>query len=726
MRGAKTSLVVSLLVIAVLTAVRATDTGPLQSLRNTSFDTLQRLWPRQLEQPLPVRVIDIDEKSLAAVGQWPWPRVVLARLTQRLIDLGVSTVAFDVLFPEPDRMSPRRVIENLQAGGSAPLPASVDVRGLPDNDEIFAKAIAGQPVVLAFAKAAGSTKLPPQKAGIAQTGADALGAPPHLSGATTNLTELDMAAAGIGGMTIDLAHDEGITRQIAMLWSDGQTFHPALSLEALRVAQGEQTIVVNNDADRTDAIESIRAGNFEIPVSESGAFHVYYRAKLDDLYVSAADVLNGGDDAALKERLDGAIVFIGTSAVGLLDTRTNALGQAIPGVSVHAEALEQMLSGIFLTRPEWVAGAELWATALAALTLAALITLLRPRAALAAFVGLGIATLALTGWAFRAHGLLVDATFPLMTLTAVFLTSIAYKLLVTERVGRQLRGAFAQYVAPGVLAEIERNPDALRLGGEMRDVTVMFVDIENFTPLSEKLDPVSLVSVVNRILDAGSKAILAEQGTIDKYIGDAIMAFWNAPLALPDHQYHAARAAIAVHKAIAHLNDEPDLATLLKEKGAPRISVRVGLASGPACVGNMGSSTRFDYSVVGETVNTAARTESACKDVGYGVAISGELSDKTKTLAVLPCGALPMKGRSRREAVHIIVGDENRAGQSAFHTMQAAVSQIASAMTEGKSHANETANAAVLAELADQHPDLESFFERLPKRLDDYRALAKA
>jgi adenylate cyclase len=719
------ALTVCAAVIALLTLVRGTDPGPLQVLRNSGFDGLQRWWPREVADPMPVRVVDIDEASLATIGQWPWPRSTLANLTQRLFDLGAGTVAFDIVFPEADRMSPRRIVSAMRDSG-ATLPAGLNEAGLPDNDEIFARAISGQPVVMAFAAAKdGAAKTPVLKAGFAQTGMDATAAAPRLTTAVTNLPALDMAASGIGGININLARDQGLTRQISLVWSDGTRLYPALALEALRVAQGEQTIVLNNSADQADTIETVRVGAFELPVSESGNFYLYYRPDAHDLYVSAQDVLNPAKADELRSRIDGAIVFVGTSAVGLLDVRTSALGQAIPGVSVHAQAVEQALSGAYLVRPEWAAGAEMLGTAIVSFLLAAFATYVRPRSALAVYGLLSLAAVALSAFSFRHFGLLLDATYPLLAMTAIFLASIAFRLLVTERAGRQLRGAFAHYVAPGVLAEIERNPAALRLGGEMRDITVMFVDIENFTPLSEKLEPVSLVSVVNRILDAGSAAILAERGTIDKYIGDAIMAFWNAPLPLAEHQYHAAKAALAVRKAVAALNDEADMAALLTAKGAPRIAVRIGIASGPACVGNMGSSSRFDYSAIGETVNTAARTESACKDVGFGIAVSGEMTEKTRALATLPCGALPMKGRSKREAVHILVGDETMAKSHAFQSMETAITQLANAMAGDEAASNKTGHEAVLAELADQHPELASFFERLPKRLDDYRQLIR-
>ncbi|MBL8790527.1 MAG: adenylate/guanylate cyclase domain-containing protein [Rhizobiales bacterium] len=708
--------------IGLLTFMRSSDPALIASLRGSGFDTLQRIWPREMSEAQPVRIIDIDEASLGEVGQWPWPRSTLAALTNELIDLGAAAVAFDIVFPEPDRMSPRKVLATPEAQEALKAAsATLDPTTLPDNDETFATAIRGRPVVLAFASSGGSrTKAPPLKAGFAQTGEDALDAAPRLLAITTNLPILDAAAAGVGSMNISLATDEGVARQIPFLLGDGERLYPSLAAETLRVAQGAETLLVHASPDTRNAIESLVVGDLEVPLSESGQFYVYYRPDPRDLYVPAARVLSGKERDALRPLIEGHVVFVGTSAVGLLDVRTSALGETVPGVSVHAQAIEQVLSGTFLTRPEWAAGAEILGVIVVGIALAAFTGFVRPRTSIIACALLAVAIIAGVLLAFRSGSLLLDATYPLIALTLTFLGSIALKLMVTDRHGRQLRGAFAQYVAPAVLAEIENNPASLKLGGEMRDVTVLFVDIENFTPLSEKLDPVSLVKVVNRLLDAGSKAILAEKGTIDKYIGDAIMAFWNAPIPLENHQYHAARAAIGIRKAVAALNDDPDLHALLTERGAPRLAVRVGLASGPACVGNMGSAERFDYSVLGETVNTAARTEATCKALGFDIAVAGTLNGKTAELAWLYAGSLPMKGKSRAEPVHIIVDDEAHGASPEFQKFRKTYNELVERLDKSGSKKQSDMIRMLFDELSAQHPALAHYFETVLKRPGDF------
>lgn len=716
------ALVFGFAVIAALLALRGYDPPILNALRGAGFDTLQRLWPRDDSIPQPVRIVDIDEASLSELGQWPWPRTQLARLVDELTELGAATIAFDIVFPEPDRLSPRRALESSAAAAELAAAApSLDVAKLPDNDQIFAAAIAGRPVVTAFASSAGSNGgQAPVKAGFAQTGADATNAPPRLGKITANLPVIDAAAAGIGSINVDLAREQGVARQIPMLWSDGQRLYPSLVAEALRVAQGIDTLLVNAAAETDNAIESLAVGDLTMPLSESGMFHVYYRPDSPKHYISVARIIGGKERETLRPLVEGHLVFIGTSAVGLLDVRTTALGESVPGVSIHAQAAEQILSGTFLTRPEWAAGSEFLVVLLAGAAITVLGSIVRPWLTMASGAALAVAILGVTVLAFRRHGILFDTTFPLLALAAVLLSSIAFRLFVTDKEGRKLRGVFGHYVSPAILAEIESNPKALKLGGEIRDVTVMFVDIENFTPLSEKLQPEALVHVINALLDTCSKAILAERGTIDKYIGDAVMAFWNAPVAIADHQYHAARAALGIRHAVAALNKQPELAALLEANGAKPLAVRVGLASGPACVGNMGSAERFDYSVLGETVNTAARAEGICKRIGHDIAIAGDLSGRTATLASLFAGNVPMRGKTKAQPIHALIGSDHLAVSDEFKNLSAVHADIVKSLAKARDGKVPASTKGKLGELAGHFPDLHRYFEAMAERAGDF------
>lgn len=711
--------------LAAIVALRVADPGFFGALRGAGFDSLQRLFPRHMEQPQPVRIVDIDEESLKALGQWPWSRGTLAKLVTTLSDMGAAAIAFDIVFPEPDRLSPRRLLED-QTAEVNPA-AQTELAKLPDTDEVFAKAIAGRPVVLGFATTAGTTDSTAMvvKAGFAQTGAPATTAPPQVGRIITNLPQLDAAATGIGGFNLDLAGEQGVARQIPLLWTDGKQLAPSLSLEALRVAQGASTFVVNGAADTENAIESIRVGEIEIPTNESGAFYVHYRPNPVDLFVPAIDVLSPAKQQAVEPLIQGHIVFIGTSAVGLLDIRTTALGETLPGVSIHAQATEQMLSGRFLSRPEWAVGLEYIVFLFSGLAIAAVGAVYRPWAAFALAGGLALAWVTTTVTAFRGPGVLLDVTFPLFALALLSLASAAYRLVITDKDGRAMRRMFGHYVAPSVLADIERNPQNLKLGGEVREVTVMFVDIANFTPLSEKLSPEELVHTVNGLWNVCSHAILDQQGTIDKFIGDAIMAFWNAPVTVAHHQYLAAKAALGIRAAVEDYNRTAALSTLLRERAIDPIAVRVGLASGPACVGNMGSSERFDYSVLGETVNTAARTESSCKALGHDILVAGTLQPETRKLAFLAAGRTAMKGKSLPEPVHALVGDELECQSATFAELQHEHDHLAAKLAEKPTARGLASIRQLLDEVALRHPACARYLRGMADRVEDYAGVKR-
>jgi adenylate cyclase len=706
--------------------LRLADPAMVSTMRGTGFDTLQRMWPRQATENLPVRVVDIDEASLKKLGQWPWPRSTLAKMVDQLQQLGAAVIAFDIVFPEADRMSPRRIASDPEF--KSVLGTAADINALPDFDVIFSAALANRPTVVAFATSTTGTAAAdlPAKAGFAQTGAPAILAPPQFKAATTNLAAINATAAGHGGINIDLAGQQGVARQIPFLWSDGTRFSPSLVVEALRVAQGVETIIVNAAPDTDNAIESIRIGELEIPVSEQGFFPVYFRPDSPDLYISSSDLLDPATAENLRSKVEGHIVFIGTSAVGLLDVRTTTLGEPVAGVSVHAQATEQILQGMFLTRPEWLVALELAGTAFLGMAIATAAAYVRPLTTMA-IAAVSMAVVVTTNaMAFRTLGLLVDGTFPAFALLITSLAGIAWRLIVTDKDGRQMRHLFGHYVAPSVMAHIESNPQNLKLGGEVREVTVMFLDIENFTPLSEKLSPEELVQTVNGLWNVCTSAILAQQGTIDKFIGDAIMAFWNAPVSVADHQYRAAKAALDIRKRVAAYNENPVVHALLKERGIVPIAVRVGLASGPACVGNMGSEDRFDYSVLGETVNTAARTEATCKRIGHDILIAGKLHGATRKLAILPAGHANMKGISHPEPIFVVLGDETEKATTNFAELEKEHQHLAQNLALGPKPAKLAGIRQLLDEIAIHHPVSEKYLKAMAERPEDFAAFKPA
>ncbi|QIG46411.1 adenylate/guanylate cyclase domain-containing protein [Nordella sp. HKS 07] len=715
---------VGVAVLIGLMLLRGYDPPLLQYMRNAGFDQLQRIWPREKPRDLPdvVRVVDIDERSLAELGQWPWSRKVLARLVDELSSLGAAVIAFDIIFPEPDRLSPSRVAGDPDlVSGLSPAARQEISATFPDNDEIFAQAIRGRPVVLAFSNAPGNVrKTAPRVAGFAQTGLDASKAPPWIQSVAANIPKLEAEAAGFGGINLDLAREQGIARQTPMLWTDGTGFYPSLALEALRVAQGASTIIVNASDTTENAIDSIRVGDFDIPVAEDGLFAVRYRRDSPDTYVSAARIISGVERDALAPLISGNIVFIGTSAAGLRDVRMSALGEAIPGVLVHAQVVEQVLSNDFLTRPQWAAGAELVAMAALGLALIAILMFWTPMIGAVAGVAAIVFMAAASAYAFRSLGILVDATFPVLAMILTYLATLAFRLLVTDSDRRMLRSAFGHFVSPDVLAEIEKNADALKLGGEVKNISVLFVDIRKSTTLSEKLPPDALVSLINTLLDRWSNSIIAQGGTIDKFIGDAIMAFWNAPMSKSDHQFYAAKAALGIRKATAEINADAGVSGILKERGQWPLQCGVGMSTGPACVGNMGSQTRFDYSAVGETVNIAARTETASKRADFDIVIAGELDPVTRRLAILPAGHVAMAGLSHEMLIWAVVGDEATAQSAAFAELSAAHATL----LDDLAHKQENRLSEILEKCValsrEVEPRLAAFYAAIPGRKGDF------
>ena len=595
--------------IVGLIVLRIIDPFFLREIRETGFDQFQRVSPRTYVQT-PVRIVDIDEESLVKYGQWPWSRKVIADLTERLGQMGAASIAFDILFVEPDRLSPSRLVEDPAI--SKLLDEAKIKQDIPDNDDTFAQQLATYPTVLGFALAQSTESgMPEVKSGFAYTGSNPADALPHLHSATRNLKALRTAASGLGSISLSPSESVSTVRKVPLLWSDGDVIYPSLAIESLRVAQGVSTIVVHAVSDNGTIVQSVRVGDFDIPTTPDGSIWMHYSRENSDRYVSARDVLADEVDQATVDAIAGHIVLIGTSAVGLYDIRATSIGENVPGVSIHAQLLEQVITGSFVYRSDWVDGLELFGFVVVGIYILGLTLVTGPIISLLSggIVGGGIA--AGTWLAYYRTGLLVDPTFPMAGGLAVYLAVITFRFFIADRQKRQIRKAFSQYVAPAVLDQIDKEHGELRLGGELKQMTIMFVDVRNFTSFSEKLPPVEVVMFLNGLLGRLSEEIIKESGTIDKFIGDSIMAFWNAPLEIADHEKLACRAALKMRQALRDFNAEN--ATKDGNVRHDPIAIGVGINTGLGCVGNMGSSSRFDYSVIGDSVNTASRVEAASK-----------------------------------------------------------------------------------------------------------------
>lgn len=676
--------------VAVAWQWRLSEPRLLADLRDLTFDTYQRIKPRErLGQP--IRIIDIDEASIETFGQWPWPRTLMAQMVDRLGELGAATIAFDIVFSEPDRTGPKGFIDQLRQRQS-PLLNEIKglVAALPDNDLLFEEALATTPVVLGFfPDATVDGELPRKPPGIAVAGNEQPhDAVPSLSGAVMNLPALQEKAAGVGAITLTHGNDD-VVRRVPMLWSNGKNFYPALSIETLRVAQNRDSYVLRTTSGRggiaagKEEMDAIRVGQFEVPTDETGALQLYFAREDPAIYLSATDLMNrpAGEVAPLVE---GHIVFVGASAIGLRDQRVTALGDSVPGVSMHAQAVDQMLSGSFLTRPDWAQGAEIATMIVLTLLIVAILPI--AGSVLSAIFG-GVCALVIVSasWvAFSRYGLLIDPLFPLATGTLIFLVTTILLFAFAEKEKRFVRGAFQRYLAPDLLNQLERDPRSLKLGGEIRDLTLMFMDVRGFTPISEKLNPEELVGFLNQLLSPLSDTIQNHEGAIDKYIGDSIMAFWNAPLPVENHPAKAARAALSMLAIVEKLNTEDAFGFAERGIDIDGVQIGIGINTGEGCVGNMGSSTRFNYSVVGDTVNIAARIESSCKDVGWPVLLSEATALACEGFAMLEAGSIPLKGKSRPLPLHALIGDEQLAATEDWQKLRRLHQELIAALKDGK------------------------------------------
>lgn len=663
-----------LLVLGLALALRVLEPQPVQELQLRVFDTFQRLSPRPYSEA-PVRIVDIDDATLEKVGQWPWPRPRVAELVDRLFELGAAAVVFDVVFAEPDRTSPARMLGNLSG-----LPVSPNLQQelerLPDHDAVLARAFADGNVVtgFVFTNEAGGRQ-PKTSVGFTYGGNPF----EHLnerSGSVTNLPELEGAAAGNGAFTVDPDPD-GIHRRVPLVFARQGQLYPSLAAEAVRVATGGTAYAVKTAGSSGEAsfgedtgITHVRIGkDFIVPTNSKGEIWVWYTQPRPERLLPAWKVLEGDVAPAM---LEGQIVLIGTTAAGLKDIRSTPLDPVAPGVAVHANIVEQILLGEFLERPDWATGAEV----IYLLVLGLLLALLIPRlgALGTALLGIGAITVAvvLSWWAYVSWHWLFDPVYPSIAALGVYFVGSLQNFLHSEALRRQVRGAFSRYLSPTLVDELAKNPDKLKLGGEMREMTFLFSDVRGFTTISEQLDPHALTHLINAFLTPMTDVILERRGTIDKYMGDCVMAFWNAPLDDPDHARHACDAALAMMAALRELNEK-----LAREPEAfghsiPALEIGIGVNTGMCVVGNMGSDQRFDYSVISDEVNLASRLEGQSKTYGVSIVLGENTQSRVATMATLELDSIRVKGKMKPVRIHVLLGAEPLAASAEFGALRQA------------------------------------------------------
>ena len=659
-----------------------------EQIRNFTFDNYNLAFPRVPSDS--VIIIDIDEASLQKIGQMPWPRSVMADLLERLKNAQAKVVAFDIVFAEPDRTSPRSIVQSLH-DADVNQDLLNQISALPDHDTVFADSIknAGN-VITGFSFTNEKTNKVPTQKGIFR-GQSIEHFIPRLSGATANLRDLERFAAGNGSFFVSTDTD-GIIRRVPMLVAHARegsgmtSIYPSLSLEVVRVIRGERggrVMLANPAYAKLDparfGITGIEIGNQPpIPTNARGEFLVYFSKSRKDWYVPAWQVLDGSYPS---ERLRDKIILVGTSAVGLKDIRSTPLDTFVPGVEVHLNIIDQILHGQYLSRSMEAEGLEAFAIIAAGLFIIIFAPFFGAVMQAAVVLATLIAGIYAGLSAFQQYGLLIDVTYPAFSVLALFMLSTVLTYLRAERERRQVRQAFGLYISPDFMKELTRHPDKLKLGGETRELTVMFTDIRKFTSISEGLGPQELIQMMNDFLTPMSDLVMQNRGTIDKYIGDAMMAFWNAPLDDVDHARHACLTALKMQECLTPINQK------IKEQfgsSRPLLEIGIGLNTGPCAVGNMGSRQRFAYSALGDAVNLASRLEGQTKYYGVPIIVGEDTKDSAPSLAFLELDYIKVQGREDPVHIYALCGDENLARSDEFQVISERHHHMMTLYYEGK------------------------------------------
>ncbi|MDD5286702.1 MAG: adenylate/guanylate cyclase domain-containing protein [Desulfuromonadaceae bacterium] len=632
--------------------------GLVRQLELWSYDyRLLQTMPGGLDDR--IIIVDIDEKSLAEVGRWPWSRNRVAGMVDQLFDhYGVAVVGFDVVFAEPDTSSGLREMEALARG---PLSKDADFKKVLnksrtrlDYDALLASRFNGRPLVLGYyfvndeaGKSRTSGLLPAPvlnrdafKGGIAHI--------PSKSGYGANIPVLQKAAK-IGGHFNPDPDPDGVTRRVPMLQEYGGNYYESLSLAVLRAMFGQPDIVPGFPGGRDAMLEWLQVADLRIPVDSSATALIPYRGNQNSFqYVSAADIMNG---KVPKKTMEGAIVLVGTTAPGLMDLRSTPVSAVYAGVEIHANMIAGILDGNIRHAPTYARGAELACLVVGGLLLTLLLPFLGPLWSLVLTMALVAGAVTINSMAWRS-GLVLPLASQMLLFPLIYAFNASYGFLVESRSKRQLTGLFGQYVPSQIVSRMSKDPQRFTMEAESREMTVLFTDVVGFTTISEKLTPKELALFMNQYLTAMTSIIYEHGGTVDKYIGDAIMAFWGAPLDDPDHALHAVEASLAMRTRMVTLQQE------MKTQGFPEIKIGIGINSGQMRVGNMGSSFRVAYTVMGDAVNLASRLEGLTRQYDTWIIVGEVTRAKVEGVIWRDLDLVRVKGKHEPVAIHEPCGKE--------------------------------------------------------------------
>ncbi len=626
------------LVVAVCLLGVIWDPVPLQLLRNGQFDQFQRWQPRAYTAA-PVRIIDIDDDSLKRLGQWPWPRTRMAELTTRLEAAQPASIAFDVLFSEPDRTSPEAMLDVWQVTPTM----QQQMLALPDHDATLAQAVAAGPVVLGFAVERRDQPgvQPELKARYVTSGEPPQPYVHAFSGTILPLPALASAASGLGAIAF-LPDADGVVRRVPLLVRVGDTLVPSLVAEALRVAQGAKNFTTQTVPHAGVGLAEVRIGRMAVPTTPQGEVWVHYTQPVAQRYIPAWKVLAGEVPAS---ELAGNILLVGTSAQGLMDLRFSPLGVALPGVEVHTQALEQLLTGGGLTYPSWANALKFVAALVGGLVVGVIAMRYGAVVSLAALAGVLLLLWSVVAYFFSHEGVLIDAVSPSLTVAFSYIVSSIVHHAASEQRQRWIRRAFSRYVSPNLVNYLIKQPGALELGGRRQHCSFVFTDLMGFTTWLEKMDPANAVTLLNDYLDGMIAIAFKHQATLDRIVGDALVLMFSAPVVQTDHPRRALTCAWEMHQF------SNQYVARLAARGVPFGLTRIGVHSGEVIVGNFGGSTIFDYRALGDPINTAARLESANKQFGTLICVSGATLGACPGWPARPIGQVVFKGKTQPIAV---------------------------------------------------------------------------
>lgn len=668
------------LVVVLVFVVHAAKIGNFQigivnQLDNIIYDARLKLtMPGTVDDH--IVILDIDERSLdsQALGHWPWSRDKIVALLRKLFDkYGVAIIGFDVVFAEPDQSSGLPVLEKLAKSKLKDVPkfqaALNELRPELDYDALFAKFLRGRPVVLGYyfnseKNAVESGALPPP---VLPAGTFAGRKINFFSwnGYGANLPEFQ-ANAAVAGHFNPRVDDDGVSRRVFMLMEYKGNYYEALSLAVVRLYLGLHDAIRNNSTTVTlpkvapgfaperfvskgySGLEWLDVGPLRIPVDDEVATYVPYRGPKGSFpYVSLADVWS---DKVPVEKLKGKIALIGASAPGLLDLRSTPVGTVFPGVEIHANLIAGMLEQKLKQKPPYILGAEVLLLIIGGVVLSILVPLLSPlRASLVSLLALVLITglnLAVWSWA----SIVLPLAASLLMTVALFALNMSYGYFVESRSKRQFTELFGQYVPPELVDKMAEDPEKYSMEGKREDLTVLFSDVRGFTTISESLDPHDLSAYINEYLTTMSLVIRNNRGTLDKYIGDAIMAFWGAPVADPGHHRNGVITAMQMQQKALALNEE------FRERGWPPFRIGIGLNSGVMSVGDMGSKVRKAYTVMGDPVNLGSRLEGITKQYGVGILVGESTKKAVSDVVFREVDRVRVKGKDEPVAIFEPVG----------------------------------------------------------------------